>query len=239
MRGNGARPAGARRRRARHPLGGDRDLRAHPKGLTRLWTALPEELRGTYEALAAEPVLEHLVSLGITTLELLPVHAFADDRWLLGSGRVNYWGYNSIGFFALEPRYFGPAGLAGFRETVRKLHAPDSRSSWTWPTTTAPKATRRGRPSRSAAWTTPPTIACAKGQMRYYCNDTGCGNALDVSHPYVLRLVLDSLRWWVEAMGVDASVRSGHYPGTESHGFDPGAGFFDALRQTRCSAGSS
>ena len=88
---------------------------AHPKGLTRLWAALPEELRGTYEALAAEPVLEHLVSLGVTALELLPVHAFADDRWLLQKGLVNYWGYNSIGFFALEPRYFGPGGLAGFR----------------------------------------------------------------------------------------------------------------------------
>ena len=205
---------------------------AHAKGLTRLWAALPGELRGTYEALAAEPVLEYLVSLGVTALELLPVHSFADDRWLLEKGLVNYWGYNSIGFFALEPRYFGPAGVAGFRETVRKLHAAGLEvildvvyNHSAEGDETGPTLSFRGLDN--AAY-----YRLHEGQERYYCNDTGCGNALDVSHPHVLRLVLDSLRWWVEAMGVDGfRFDLATTLGREADGFDPRGGFFDALHQ--------
>jgi len=205
---------------------------AHPKGLTRLWAELPVELRGTYEALAAEPVLEHLVSLGITTLELLPVHAFADDRWLLEKGLVNYWGYNSIGFFALEPRYFGPAGLTGFRETVRKLHGAGLEVILDVAYNHSAEGDQKGPTLSFRGLDNAAYYRLREGQMRYYCNDSGCGNALDVSHPYVLRLVLDSLRWWVEAMGVDGfRFDLATTLGRESHGFDPGAGFFDALRQ--------
>src|SRR3546814_9428614 len=78
---------------------------AHPKGLTQLWPGLPEALRGTYEALAADPVLEHLRALGVTAVELLPLQALVDERWLAEKGLVNYWGYNTIGFFTPEPRY--------------------------------------------------------------------------------------------------------------------------------------
>ena len=205
---------------------------AHPKGLTRLWATLPEEVRGTYEALAAEPVLEHLVSLGVTALELLPVHAFADDRWLLRKGLVNYWGYNSIGFFALEPRYFGPAGLAGFRETVRKLHAAGLELILDVVYNHSAEGDEKGPTLSFRGLDNAAYYRLSEGHERHYCNDTGCGNALDVSHPYVQRLVLDSLRWWVEAMGVDGfRFDLATTLGRESHGFDAGAGFFDALRQ--------
>ena len=205
---------------------------AHAKGLTRLWAALPGELGGTYEALAAEPVLEYLVSLGVTALELLPVHAFADDRWLLEKGLVNYWGYNSIGFFALEPRYFGPAGVAGFRETVRKLHAAGLEVILDVVYNHSAEGDETGPTLSFSGLDNAAYYRLHEGQERYYCNDTGCGNALDVSHPHVLRLVLDSLRWWVEAMGVDGfRFDLATTLGREADGFDPRGGFFDALHQ--------
>ena len=205
---------------------------AHPRGLTRLWPKLPEALRGTYEALAAEPVLEHLTSLGVTALELLPVHAFADDRRLLEMGLVNYWGYDSIGFFAPEPRYFGPAGPGGFRETVRKLHAAGIEVILDVVYNHTAEGDQNGPTLSFRGLDNAAYYRLRHGQERYYCNDTGCGNTLDASHPYVLRLVLDSLRWWVEAMGVDGfRFDLATTLGREAHGFDPCGSFFDALRQ--------
>ena len=205
---------------------------AHTKGLTRLWATLPEELRGTCEALAAEPVLEHLTSLGITALELLPVHAFVDDRRLLEMGLVNYWGYNSIGFFALEPRYFGPDGPGGFRETVRKLHAAGLEVILDVVYNHTAEGDQNGPTLSFRGLDNAAYYRLRPGQERYYCNETGCGNALDLTHPFVQRLVLDSLRWWVEAMGVDGfRFDLATTLGREAHGFNPGCGFFDALRQ--------
>ncbi len=205
---------------------------AHPKGLTKLWPGLPDAIRGTYEALASAPVLEHLAGLGVTAIELLPVHALIDDAALVERGLVNYWGYNSIGFFTPEPRYFGPHGLAGFRETVRRLHAAGievfldvvynhtAESDHLGPTVCF-----RGLDNASY-------YRLDRGQPRYYVNDTGCGNTLNLANPYVLRMVLDSLRWWVEAMGIDGfRFDLATTLGREAHGFDPECGFFDALRQ--------
>ena len=205
---------------------------AHPKGLTRAWAALPEELRGTYEALATEPVLEHLISLGVTALELLPVHAFVDDHWVREKGLVNYWGYNSIGFFAPEPRYFGPAGAGGFRETVRRLHAAGLEVILDVAYNHTAEGDQNGPTLSFRGLDNTAYYRLREGQERFYCNDTGCGNALDVSHPFVLRLVLDSLRWWVEAMGVDGfRFDLATTLGREFHGFDPRGVFFGALRQ--------
>ena len=205
---------------------------AHPRGLTRLWATLPEELRGTYEALAAEPVLEHLASLGVTALELLPVHAFVDDRRLLEMDLVNYWGYNSIGFFALEPRYFGPAGPGGFRETVRKLHAAGIEVILDVVYNHTAEGDENGPTLSFRGLDNAAYYRLRDGQERYYVDETGCGNTLDVAHPCVLRLVLDSLRWWAEAMGVDGfRFDLATTLGREAHGFDPRGGFFDALRQ--------
>ncbi|GAB4355631.1 MAG: glycogen debranching protein GlgX [Kiloniellaceae bacterium] len=205
---------------------------AHPKGLTRLWPGLPEESRGSYDAIASEPVLEHLTSLGITTVELLPVHALVDDRWLVEKGLGNYWGYNSIGFFTPEPRYFGPAGLAGFRDMVRRLHAAGIEVILDVVYNHTAEGDQLGPTLSFRGLDNASYYRLQQGQKRYYVNETGCGNTLNVAHPFVLRLVLDSLRWWVEAMGVDGfRFDLATTLAREAHGFDASGGFLDALRQ--------
>jgi isoamylase len=205
---------------------------AHPKGLTQLWPGLPDELRGTFEALAAEPVLEHLTSLGVTAVELLPVHALVDERWLTAKGLVNYWGYNTVGFFTPEPRYFGPTGLAGFRETVRRLHGAGIEVILDVVYNHTGEGDHLGPTLSFRGLDNAAYYLLEQGHKRFYVNDTGCGNTLNVAHPYVLRLVLDSLRWWVEAMGIDGfRFDLATTLGREAHGFDATGSFFDALRQ--------
>ncbi len=205
---------------------------AHPKGLTQLWPELPAELRGSYDALTAAPVIEHLTSLGVTAVELLPVHALVDDRWLIEKGLSNYWGYNSIGFFTPEPRYFGPAGLAGFREMVRRLHAAGLEVILDVVYNHTAEGDQNGPTLSFRGLDNAAYYRLQQGQKRFYVNETGCGNTLNVAHPYVLRLVLDSLRWWVDAMGIDGfRFDLATTLGREAQGFDPAGGFLDALRQ--------
>ncbi|MBX2884488.1 MAG: glycogen debranching protein GlgX [Granulosicoccus sp.] len=205
---------------------------AHSKGLTQQHPDVPESIRGTYEGLASDVMIEHLQSLGVTTIELLPVHAFLDDGFLLERGLTNYWGYNSISFFTPEPRYFGPSGIVGFKQMVERFksagiavildvvynHTAEGNQN-------GPTLCYRGLDNSSY-------YRLVAGQPRYYVNDTGCGNTLNVSHPYVLRMVLDSLRFWVECMGVDGfRFDLATTIAREDHGFDPEGGFLDALRQ--------
>jgi len=205
---------------------------AHVKGLTRRHPGVPEDLRGTYEALASDAMLDHLLSLGVTTVELLPVHAVYDEQFLLAKGLKNYWGYNSIGFFALEPRYLGPAGEAGFRRMVDRLHAAGLEvildvvyNHSAEGDQTGPTLSFRGLDNASY-------YRLQSGQPRYYVNDTGCGNTLNIAHPFVLRLVMDSLRHWVSTMGVDGfRFDLATALGREEHGYSQTCGFFDALRQ--------
>ena len=205
---------------------------AHPKGLTQLWPELPENLRGSYDALGAEPVLDHLTSLGITAVELLPVHAMVNDSWLVEKGLSNYWGYNSIAFFTPAPRYFGPAGLAGFREMVRRLHGAGLEVILDVVYNHTAEGDQSGPTLSFRGLDNAAYYRLQPGHKRFYVNETGCGNTLNVAHPFVLRLVLDSLRWWVEAMGVDGfRFDLATTLGREDHGFDPAGGFFDALRQ--------
>jgi glycogen operon protein len=205
---------------------------AHPKGLTMLNPDVEERLRGTYEGLASDAVIDHLLRLGVTSIELLPVHAFPDDGFLIARGLRNYWGYNTIGFFAPAPRYFGPAGFAGFRHMVARFHAAGLRvildvvyNHTAESDHLGPTLSFRGLDNASYYRLIP-------GQKRFYVNDAGTGNTLDLTRPEVLRLVLDSLRFWVERMGVDGfRFDLGTTLAREAHGFDPQGGFLDALRQ--------
>ena len=211
-----------------------RDLiyEAHVKGATQTNTDVPEALRGTYEGLSSKAMIDHLQGLGVGMIELLPVHDFIDDGFLLERGLTNYWGYNSIGFFAVEPRYFGPNGLAGFRQMVEQFHAADIEVILDVVYNHTAEGDQRGPTLSFRGLDNASYYRLIAGQPRYYVNDTGCGNTLNVSHPYVLRMVLDSLRFWVECMGVDGfRFDLATTLGREPHGFDPSGSFFDTLRQ--------
>ena len=205
---------------------------AHVKGLTQEHPKVPDALKGTYEGLASDAVIEHLLKLGISTIELLPTHHFIDDGFLIEKGLTNYWGYNTIGFFAPEPRYFGPEGLLGFKKMVQRFHDAGIEVVLDVVYNHTAEGDQRGPTLCYRGLDNASYYRLVKDQSRYYINDTGCGNTLNVSHPYVLRMVMDSLRFWVQCMGIDgfrfdlASTLA-----REDHGFDPHSGFFDALRQ--------
>ncbi len=205
---------------------------AHAKGLTRTHPGVAEAVRGTYEGLASEPMLDHLREIGVTAIELLPVHAFIDDGFLLKKGLRNYWGYNTIGFFAPEPRYFGASGIAGFREMVGRFHAAGIEVILDVVYNHTAEGDHRGPTLCYRGLDNASYYRLIAGQPRYYVNDTGCGNTVNVAHPFVLRMVLDSLRFWVTQMGVDGfRFDLASTLGREDHGFDREGGFFDALRQ--------
>lgn len=205
---------------------------AHVKGLTQEFPNLPDDIKGTYDALASPPMLDHLHSLGITTVELLPVHSFINDGFLLERGLVNYWGYNTVGFFAPEPRYCGPNGLAGFRAMVDRFHDAGIEVILDVVYNHTAEGDQRGPTLSYRGLDNAAYYRLLNGQPRYYVNDTGCGNTLNVSHPYVLRMVLDSLRFWAQEMGVDGfRFDLATTLCREVHGYDPSGSFLDALRQ--------
>lgn len=218
---------GRHRARAR-----DMIYEAHVKGVTQLHADVPGAVRGTYDGLASDAMIAHFKRLGVGAVELLPVQAFVDDSFLIERGLRNYWGYNSIGFFTPEPRYFGPDGIAGFRRMVDRLHENDIEvildvvyNHTAEADQTGPTLSFRGLDNASY-------YRLSRGQPRYYVNDTGCGNTLNISHPYVLRMVLDSLRFWVECFGIDGfRFDLATVVGREEHGFDSNGRFFSALRQ--------
>lgn len=205
---------------------------AHVKGLTQLHPDVPKDLRGTYEALGSDPIIAHLKELGVTALELLPVHTFLDDGFLVERGLTNYWGYNSLGFFALEPRYFGPNGADGFRQAVDRLHAAGIEVILDVVYNHTAEGDHRGPTLSFRGLDNAAYYHLQASHARYNVNDTGCGNTMAVNHPFVLRMVLDSLRYWVEVMGIDGfRFDLATTLGREPNGFDLRGGFFDAIRQ--------
>ena len=176
---------------------------AHVKGFTQRHPDVPEQLRGTYAGLASPAALEHLKRLGITALELLPVHAFVDERRLLQHGLRQYWGYASIGYFAPEMRYSATGTAGEFKTMVKTLHSAgievilDVVYNHTGEGDHhGPTLGFRGIDNRTYYRLDP-------ANARHYVDTTGTGNSLNAGHPAVLRLIMDSLRYWVEEMHVD------------------------------------
>lgn len=205
---------------------------AHAKGLTKLHPDVAEHLKGTYEGLASDAIIDHLHRLGVSTIELLPVQAFIDDSFLIGKALRNYWGYNTIGFFAPEPRYFGPDGLIGFRNMVRKFHDNGIRVILDVVYNHTAEGDQRGPTLSFRGLDNASYYRLTAGHPRYYANDAGTGNTLDIANPHVMRMVTDSLRFWVTQMGIDGfRFDLATTLGREHDGFDPNGGFMDALRQ--------
>ncbi len=205
---------------------------AHLRGLTMLYEHVRPPERGTFAALGDPGVVDYLRGLGITAIELLPIHAYVQDRHLLQKNLSNYWGYNTIGFFAVEPRYLSSGSSNEMRVAIRRLHAAGIEvildvvyNHTAEGSELGPTLSFRGLDHASY-------YRLVEDDRRRCINDTGTGNTLNLSHPRVLQLVMDSLRYWVGSFHVDGfRFDLGVTLGREAHGFDPGAGFFDALRQ--------
>jgi glycogen operon protein len=219
----------------------------HVKGYTRLHPDVPEALRGSYAGLAHPAAIAHLLRLGVTAVSLLPVHQHLDEERLARLGLVNYWGYNTIGYFCPDPRLASAAARAAggravrdeFRAMVRALHRAgievilDVVFNHTAESDEhGPTLSWRGLDNRT--W-----YRHTHERPERYVNDTGCGNMLDLRHPRVLQFVMDSLRWWVREMRIDgfrfdlATVLA-----RGDHGFDAHAPLFRAIAQDPALAGA-
>ncbi|MFW5812143.1 MAG: glycogen debranching protein GlgX [Alkalispirochaetaceae bacterium] len=219
-------------RRPRTPWDQSIIYELHPRGFTMLNPGIPEEARGTFGALSYPEVIGYLRSLGITAVELLPTHAFIHDRHLMEKGLDNYWGYNTIGFFAPHPEYLGQGGLREFKTFVQLLHDEGIEvildvvyNHTAEGNHLGPTFSFRGIDNRSYYY-------LLDSDQRYYNDFTGTGNALELRHPQVLRMVTDSLRYWVEEMRVDGfrfdlTTTLARVEGA----YDQHAGFLDVLAQ--------
>ena len=205
----------------------------HVKGFTVRHPEVPEAQRGTYAGLASPPVLAHLQRIGVTAVELMPIHLFLDDRHLLDRGLRNYWGYNSLGFFAPDPRYAATDDAVDeFKSMVKTLHAAGIEVILDVVYNHTAEGNHLGptlcfRGIDNAAY-----YRLMSDNLRYYRDYTGCGNTLDTTHPRVLQLIADSLRYWVREMHVDGfRFDLAATLGREAHEFDRRSAFLDILRQ--------
>jgi isoamylase len=205
---------------------------AHPKGLTQLLDEARPPERGTFAALSHPRVIAHLKRMGATAIELLPIHAYLQDRLLLEKGLSNYWGYNTLSFFAPEQRYVGRDDLNELRMTVRRLHAAGLEVILDVVYNHTCEGSELGPTLSWRGFDNASYYRLQDANPRYCVNDTGTGNTLNLSHARVLQMVTDSLRYWTESCGIDGfRFDLGATLGREPHGFDSGAGFFDTLRQ--------
>jgi glycogen operon protein len=176
---------------------------AHVKGLTELHPKVAPALRGTYDALGHPAVIEHLVKLGITAIELLPIQAFADDRFLVEKGLRNYWGYSPLAYFAPEPRYLGEAGVVGLKGAIRALHDAGIEVLLDVVYNHTAEGNHLGPTLSFRGIDNAVYYKLSPENPRHNWDSTGTGNTLDVSHPRVLQMLTESLRHWVEVYHVD------------------------------------
>ncbi|MEV5239754.1 glycogen debranching protein GlgX [Streptomyces cinnamoneus] len=208
---------------------------AHVKGLTMLHPALPEEVRGTYAALAHPAVIEHLTELGVTAIELMPVHQFVNDHRLVDAGLANYWGYNTIGFFAPHNAYasWGDRGqqVLEFKSAVRALHAAGIEVILDVVYNHTAEGNHLG-PTLSFRGLDNASYYRLTDDPRYYMDTTGTGNSLLMRSPHVLQLIMDSLRYWVGEMRVDGfRFDLAATLARQFHEVDRLSSFFDLVQQ--------
>jgi glycogen operon protein len=208
---------------------------ANVRGLTKLDPKVPEPRRGTYAGLCAPAVIRHLLKLGVTSVELMPVHHFSKDQFLVERGQTNFWGYSSLGFFAPEMTYSSADSpqetVREFKRMVKTLHKHGIEVILDVVYNHTGEGSEMG-PTLSFRGIDNSSYYRLAGNHRYHDNFSGCGNSWNVDDPFALQLIMDSLRYWVQEMHVDgfrfdlASVL-----GREPRDFDPGAAFFDAVQQ--------
>jgi isoamylase len=220
----------------RHPWNDTIIYELHVKGFTKLHEQIPEPLRGTYTGLGSHHAIEYLTNLGVTAVELLPVHHHVDDRYLVEAGLTNYWGYNTLSFFAPEPGYSvrerPEEAMFEFKTMVRNLHAAGIEVILDVVYNHTAEGNQLGptlcyRGIDNAAY-----YRLSPEDARYYMDFTGCGNTFNMTNPRVLQLIMDSLRYWITEMHVDgfrfdlASTLA-----RELHEVDKLGSFFDIIHQ--------
>ncbi len=204
----------------------------HVRGFTKLHPAVPEPLRGCFAGLAVKEVVDYIRSLGVTSVELLPVHGFVNDAMLLEIGLTNYWGYNTISFFAPDVRYSATHAINEFKEMVARFHDAGLEVILDVVYNHTAEGNERGPTLSFRGIDNASYYRLLPDKRRLYINDTGTGNTLNLSHPRVLQMVTDSLRYWVTEMHVDGfRFDLATILGREPDGFDEGGGFLDSCRQ--------
>lgn len=206
----------------------------HVKGFTKLHPKVPRALRGTYAGLGDKNVVDYVKTLGVTTIELLPVHSFIDDSYLLEKDLRNYWGYNTIGFFAPDPRYASdvPNSLREFKEMVACYHEAGLEVVLDVVYNHTAEGNERGPTLSFKGIDNASYYRLIPDQKRYYINDTGTGNTVNLSHPRVIQMVTDSLRYWAQEMHIDGfRFDLGTILAREPNGFDEQSGFLKAVGQ--------
>ena len=180
---------------------------AHVKGLTQTHPDIPEQIRGTYSAVAHPVIIDHLKALGVNAIELMPVHHFANDSTLIDKGLSNYWGYNTIGFLAPDPKYSSSSTPGGqvqeFKAMVRSLHEAGIEVILDVVYNHTAEGNHMGPTLSFRGIDNAAYYRLVDDDKRYYMDYTGTGNSLNVGHPHSLQLIMDSLRYWVTEMHVD------------------------------------
>ena len=206
----------------------------HVKGFTKKHPDVPAHLRGTYAGFGSPPIVGYLKSLRITSVEFLPVHSFINDSNLLEKKLTNYWGYNTIGFFAPDPRYAADVAnsLREFKEMVSKLHGAGLEVILDVVYNHTAEGNERGPTLSFKGIDNASYYRLLPDKKRYYINDTGTGNTVNLSNPRVIQMVMDSLRYWAGHMHVDGfRFDLGTILAREVHGFDEQSGFLKAMNQ--------
>ncbi|GGD86352.1 glycogen operon protein GlgX homolog [Aureimonas endophytica] len=204
----------------------------HLKGFTERHPAVPEEHRGTFLGMLNRDVIGYIKSLGVTAVEFLPIHSFVDDSYLVEKGLRNYWGYNTIGFFAPEPRYCATPFIGEFKEMVSQFHHAGLEVILDVVYNHTAEGNELGPTISFKGIDNATYYRLLPDQKRYYINDTGTGNTVNTSHPRVMQMVTDSLRYWAEECRVDgfrfdlATILA-----REPNGFDEESSFLHACMQ--------
>ena len=235
-------PESQRKRREGYAIPFDDTIiyEAHVRGFTMKHPAVPENLRGTYAGFGTKPVLDYIKSLGVTSIELLPIHAFVSESHLAEKNLTNYWGYNSIGFFAPDPKYACDQAhvLREFKGMVAAIHEAGLEVILDVVYNHTAEGNERGPTLSFRGIDNATYYGLIPGNKRYYINDTGTGNTINLSHARVIQLVTDSLRYWVEQVHVDGfRFDLGTILAREASGFDSQSGFLRAVGQDPVLAG--
>jgi isoamylase len=205
---------------------------AHVKGLTRRHPGVAEADRGTFAGLASDAIIDHLHRIGVTAIELLPIHGFVQDRHLIEKGLSNYWGYNTISFFAPNIPYLKSGRIREVKRAIRKFHAAGIEVILDVVYNHTAEGNEMGPTLSFRGIDNANYYLLSPDNLRHGFDTTGTGNTLNVANPMVMRMVLDSLRYWVEAMHVDGfRFDLASTLGREMTGFEREGAFFNAIRQ--------